>query len=114
MRKQRRRFLCRWKEEQTENNSIAQINLEQAQKLLKKCENVFLVDVRSPQEYAEGHIDRAILIPNYEIREKAKKILKDKEATIILYCSSGIRSKKAARELERLEYTNLYVLTENL
>lgn len=114
MRKQRRRLLCRWKEEQTENNSIAQINLEQAQKLLKKCENVFLVDVRSPQEYAEGHIDRAILIPNYEIREKAKKILKDKEATIILYCSSGIRSKKAARELEKLGFTNLYVLTENL
>ena len=82
MRKQRRRLLCRWKEEQTENNSIAQINLEQAQKLLKKCENVFLVDVRSPQEYNEGHIDGAILIPEYDIKKKANKLLQDKKRNL--------------------------------
>lgn len=58
-----------------------------------------LVDVRSPQEYREGHLDNAILIPEYEIQIKHKKKFKSKEEVIILYCSNGIRSKKARKEI---------------
>lgn len=84
------------------------INIEELNKLYS--EGAILVDVRSPQEYQEGHLDGAILIPEYELISRCEKELPNKEATIILYCSSGSRSKKAQKELERLEYKNVYNL----
>ena len=60
---------------------------------------VTIIDVRSKQEYDEGHIDGAILIPEYEIKEKIEEIVKNKEEKILVYCSSGTRSKIAQEEL---------------
>ena len=54
-----------------------------------------IVDVRSPQEYREGHIDGAINLPEYNIRRNVQNILPDKNQLIILYCSVGERSKMA-------------------
>ena len=67
-----------------------------------------LVDVRSRQEYDEGHKDGAICIPHYEIRNKAETILKQKDKAIILYCQTGARSKKAYETLKKMGYTNVY------
>lgn len=75
-------------------------------------EGAILIDVRSPQEYREGHIDGAILIPEYEMKKKVENILSDKEKTIIVYCSSGGRSKKAQKLLKKLGYQNVYNLYE--
>lgn len=75
-------------------------------------EGAILIDVRSPQEYREGHIDGAILIPEYEMKKKVENILSDKEKTIIVYCSSGGRSKKAQKLLNKLGYQNVYNLYE--
>ena len=69
-----------------------------------------LIDVRSPQEYKEGHIDGAICMPEYELIKRSKKELKNKNQTIILYCSSGSRSRKAKKQLEKLGYTNVFNL----
>lgn len=69
-----------------------------------------VIDVRSPQEYQEGHIDNAICIPEYEIVYRCKQIIKDKKQVIVVYCSSGQRSKKAQRELTRAGYSNVYNL----
>lgn len=88
------------------------ININELEKLLK--EEAVLVDVRSPQEYREGHLERAILIPEYEIVSKHEKIFKTKDETIILYCSNGLRSKKAQKKLEKLGYTNVYNLVNDL
>ena len=60
-----------------------------------------LVDVRSPQEYNEGHLENSILIPEYELTRKSKKELPNKEKTIIVYCSTGTRSKRAQKQLEK-------------
>ena len=60
-----------------------------------------LVDVRSPQEYREGHLDNAILIPEYELLSKHSKVFKSKDEVIILYCSNGTRSKKARKEIRK-------------
>ena len=68
--------------------SIKTINIYQAEILLKRDKTVKLVDVRSPQEYAEGHREKAILIPNYEMKEKAERILKNKNDYIIIYCAT--------------------------
>ena len=75
-------------------------------------EGAILIDVRSPQEYREGHIDGAILIPEYEMKKKVENILSDKKKTIIVYCSSGGRSKKAQKLLKKLGYQNVYNLYE--
>lgn len=71
-------------------------------------DGTIIIDVRSKQEYEEGHIDGAINISEYDIKKKAKELLKDKNEKIILYCSTGYRSKRAQKQLERIGYTNVY------
>lgn len=77
-------------------------------------EEAVFVDVRSPQEYKEGHIDGAICIPEYEIKKKADNILNDKNKIIIVYCSTGHRSKRAQKDLINLGYKNVYNLYEGI
>ena len=69
--------------------------------------NYIILDVRTPEEYNEGHIPNAILIPDYEIKEKAESVLLDKNQLILVYCRSGRRSKNAANNLVSLGYTNI-------
>lgn len=69
-----------------------------------------LVDVRSEQEYEEGHMEGAILLPEYDIKKKAVGLLPDKNMNIVVYCSSGSRSKKAQAELQNMGYTKVYNL----
>ena len=88
------------------------INKNELERMLQ--DGAILVDVRSPQEYREGHLKGAILIPEYEIISKQSKIFKSKDETIILYCSNGLRSKKAQRKLEKFGYTNVYNLVNDL
>jgi phage shock protein E len=65
----------------------------------------FLVDVRTPEEYAEGHIPTAINIPVKEIGERPPTA--DKNALIIVYCASGGRSARSKERLESLGYTRV-------
>lgn len=67
-----------------------------------------LIDVRSPQEFREGHLDGAISIPEYDIKKEIEKIVLDKNKNIVVYCSSGGRSKKAQKTLNKLGYQNVY------
>ena len=82
------------------------VTLEQMENMVSK--GAVLVDVRSPQEYVEGHLDNSILIPEYELKSSALNMLPNKDETIIVYCSSGTRSKKAQRKLEKMGYKNVY------
>lgn len=84
------------------------ISREQLDTMVKQ--EAILLDVRSPQEYSEAHIAGAVLIPEYEIRAKAKQLLVNPEQTIIVYCSSGRRSKKAQKTLRALGYKNVFNL----
>lgn len=69
-----------------------------------------LLDVRSPQEFAEGHLQGAMLIPDYEINRRKKEIMNYKNTTIVIYCSTGSRSKKVCRILKRWGFVDLYNL----
>lgn len=73
----------------------------------KRGEIMIFVDVRSKQEYEEGHLNGAINIPLYDIGNNVSTILKDKKEEIIVYCKSGVRSKKAKKKLENLGYMNV-------
>lgn len=89
-----------------------EINKLQLEKMVEK--GAILVDVRSPQEYEEGHIENAILLPEYEIKEKASKILPNTWQVIIVYCSTGHRSQKAQKTLQKLGYQKVYNLYNGL
>ncbi len=71
-------------------------------------DGVVILDVRTPDEYAAGHIEGAVLLPDYDIGEKAPEVLPDKDATILVYCRTGNRSAGAAKELIELGYTAVY------
>ena len=69
-----------------------------------------IVDVRSEQEFKEGHINGAINIPLYKVKSDFQKKVKNKNEYIVLYCTSGIRSKRAQNILISMGYTNVYNL----
>ena len=91
----------------TSENTYEQINQIQAKEIMDSGEPYILLDVRSQEEYVDGHIKGAILIPDHKISEQAEQQLPDKDALILVYCRSGRRSKKAAGELASLGYTNV-------
>ncbi len=77
---------------------------------LMKEKKAFLIDVRSSQEYEEGHINGAINLPVYNIEKQITKVVPNKNDVVILYCLTGNRSKKAKKILEKLGYTEVYNL----
>ena len=93
-----------------ENGKVStyeQITSEQAKTIMDTEKDYVIIDARTEEEFAEGHIENAILIPEYEIAERAEKELPDKEQLILVYCRSGRRSKIASEELVKLGYTNV-------
>ena len=83
------------------------ITAEEAKQIMDTEEGYIILDVRTQEEYDEGHIPGAIVISHEEIAEKAEKVLTDKEQLILVYCRSGRRSKLAAEALVELGYTNI-------
>lgn len=69
-----------------------------------------LIDVRSNQEYREGHLANSINLPVYDLIGKIKYKIQDRNNIIILYCQTEIRSKKAKKILEKMGYSNIYIL----
>ena len=83
------------------------ITAEEAKKIMDSEEGYIILDVRTQEEYDQGHIPGAVLIPNTEIKTKAGQVLMDKDQLILVYCRSGRRSKIAAEALAELGYTNI-------
>ena len=89
------------------NATYEQITPQQAKEIMDTEQEYIIIDARTEEEFAEGHIENAILIPEYEIKDRAEKELPDKDALILVYCRSGRRSKIASEELVKLGYTNV-------
>ena len=93
--------------ENGKSSTYEQITAEQAKTIMDTEKDYIIIDARTEEEFAEGHIKNAILIPEYEIEDRAEKELPDKEQLILVYCRSGRRSKIASEELVKLGYTNV-------
>ena len=78
------------------------INYEEALEIMNSVDNYEIIDIRTREEYAEGHIKNAFNIPYDEINEL---IDIDKDTVLFVYCKSGTRSKIAAEALIDLGYT---------
>ena len=89
------------------SRTYEQIDGAEAKALMDSESGYIIIDARTQEEYDEGHIPGAILVPEYEIADRAEKELPDKDQLILVYCRSGRRSKIAAEELVKLGYTNV-------
>ncbi len=83
------------------------ISSDEAQKLMKTESSYIILDVRTQREYEEGHIPKAICIPNESIDKEPPSLLPDKRQVIFIYCRSGRRSKEAAQKLADMGYTTI-------
>jgi phage shock protein E len=67
-----------------------------------------ILDVRTQEEFNEGHIKGAVLMPDTDVAQKASSVLPDKNARILVYCRSGRRSGLAAHALVDMGYVEVY------
>lgn len=89
------------------DSDYRQISTDEAVALMEEESNYIILDVRTPEEYAEKHIPNAINIPNETIGTDEIPELPDKDQLILVYCRSGNRSKQASEKLVDLGYTNI-------
>ena len=92
-----------------QNNGVSLITANELKSVLD-TKTVQLVDVRTPEEFSSGNIDKAININYFSDSFKADITALDKDKPVYLYCRSGNRSAKAARILQQLGYSKLYDL----
>lgn len=95
------------KTEAKNSDGYRQVDAEEAKRLMDEETDYIILDVRTEQEYSEGHIPGALLLPDYEVSERAEELLPDKEQMILVYCRSGNRSRGASAALAKLGYTNV-------
>ena len=98
---------CGQDKENDQEAVYVNITAEEAKRIMDREEGYIILDVRTQEEYDEGHIPGAIVISHDEIEEKAGEVLTDKDQLILVYCRSGRRSKLAAEALVELGYTNI-------
>ncbi len=89
--------------------NFVSIDAKQAIVLLENDENVTLLDVRTIEEYKEGHLRDATLIPVHALADNLGMLKQDKNKKIIVYCQTGNRSVAASRILEKNGFTPLNV-----
>ncbi len=88
------------------------ISAKDAKALLDKNKNVYLLDVRTPQENSQGRLPGTVLIPINEIERRVAEVPRTK--TIMVYCAVGSRSKPVAEFLSRNGYKEVYNMTDGI
>lgn len=86
------------------------VSLISSEDLNAKLGEIQLIDVRTPEEYTQGHLKNSVNINFYDASfyDDMNKLDKNKE--LFIYCRSGGRSAKAAKQLEKLGFTRVYDL----
>lgn len=87
------------------------ISSPEAKTLLAK-NNIFLLDVRTPQEFSQARLSGAVLIPSGEFERRINEVPKNKP--ILVYCAVGSRSKPVADLLTRRGYKEVYHMTDGI
>lgn len=80
----------------------------EAKKMLDKDSSIFLLDVRTPEEYEAGHIPKSVLIPVDDLEATVESKLPDKNRVVIVYCRSGRRSALTVEILLKKNYQKVY------
>lgn len=83
------------------------LTAQQAKERMDENPDAIILDVRTAEEYAQGHIPGAVLLPNEDITDTPPQELPDLDAEILVYCRSGNRSAQAAEKLAGLGYSQV-------
>lgn len=106
-------LLCSCNSEEKKNDSENKLGyqvIDCAKKDELMEDKAILIDVRTVQEYSEGHLDNSVNISVESINTMIETMVKDKNTPIIVYCRSGNRSATAAQTLVKLGYKKVYDL----
>ena len=93
---------------------VKRISNQELQDILQNMEDVQLIDVRTPDEYGQGHLENAQLIDflQSDFKEKVSKL--DRDKPIVVYCAVGGRSAQSAKILESLGFKEIYDLKKGI
>lgn len=94
--------------------NVPQITADELKQALDKNQDVLLLDVRTPGEFANNRIKGAINVPVDQIEDKILSVIPDKKKKIYVYCLSASRSVNAVDGMKKLGYTDVYNLTSGL
>ncbi len=92
--------------EQNAEERLASTPTQQAWRLID--DGALLIDVRSQQEFAQGHLKKAVNVPHTQIEKLVKAVGKDKDRKVVVYCKSGRRAEEAKAALKKHGYTHIY------
>ncbi|GCC51538.1 rhodanese-like domain-containing protein [Chryseotalea sanaruensis] len=95
---------------QSQNNAVKQLETEAFAQKLKQTNTYNLVDIRTPDEYKQGHLDKAVMIDYYSSDFKNELNKLDKSKPLFYYCASGGRSGKTIPILQELGFKEVYEL----
>lgn len=95
-------------ENEPEEKGYTTITAEDAKAEMEMEEPFLILDVRTQEEYDEGHIPEAVLVSVTDIEDRIESVVPEKSMKLLVYCRSGNRSQAAAEKLVELGYTNVY------
>jgi rhodanese-related sulfurtransferase len=88
------------------------ISSREAKTLLEKNKNIFLLDVRTPQENSQAKLPGTVLIPINELERRIHEVPRNR--TILVYCAVGSRSRPVAEYLSKSGYKDVYNMSDGI
>lgn len=93
---------------QEEKSEVTVLSIEEAKSILTEDPEAVFLDVRTPEEFNEGHIEGAVLINFFDEDFKEQVEALDKDKPVYVYCRSGNRSRKAGMILTQMGFQEVY------
>ena len=96
------------------NSSVKNVSAEEAYKFISNDKEFVILDVRTKEEYDNGHIPGAKLVPIQVLSMKLEQLYKYKDKPVLVYCASGGRSPRAVDTLVNNDFKNIYHLSRGI
>ena len=93
-------------------SAVKDISSREASQLIGKNRNIFVLDVRTPDEYRQAHLKNAVLIPINEMERRIREVPKNRP--VLVYCAVGSRSASAAGFLGSQGYREVYNIADGI
>lgn len=94
----------------TSSGKTQYVSQESAEEYIDNQQNVLIIDLRDEHEYKENHLFNSINIPYGELEKHIEELIPYQNKPLILYCEKGSRSSMAAKKLEELGFTKLFII----
>lgn len=96
------------------NSGVKNVSAEEAHKLINDDKEFIIIDVRTKEEYDNGHIPGAKLVPVQILPMKLDELGAYKDKPVLVYCASGGRSPRAVETLANNDFKNIYHLSRGI